>query len=108
MNVILQEPSGKAEELADWQKTPLPGQQSDRATVEQERELATRSIEVSAGAGAVKVRVDGRGQIRALTIEPTAFEGRDAELLSDLVLGALAEAQRRADELQGGQASGPR
>src|SRR5690606_34634481 len=50
LNVILQEPSGKADELADWQMTPLPGQQSDRAAVEQERELATRSIEVSAGA----------------------------------------------------------
>jgi DNA-binding protein YbaB len=41
----------------------------------------------------------GRGMLRAITIEPGAFEGRDAELLSDLVLAAVAEAQRRAAEL---------
>jgi DNA-binding YbaB/EbfC family protein len=54
---------------------------------------------VSAGAGLVRVRVDGRGTIRAVTIDPDAFEGRDAELLSDLVMSAIAEAQRRASDL---------
>jgi DNA-binding protein YbaB len=43
--------------------------------------------------------VDGRGRIRNLTIDPVAFDGRDAELLADLVLGAVAEAQRRADDI---------
>jgi len=61
--------------------------------------LADRSVEASAGAGMVRVRVDGRGLIRSLSIDPAAFEGRDAELLSDLILGAVAEAQRRADDL---------
>lgn len=84
--------------MADGHKTALPGQQPDRTAIERERDLATRSVEVSAGAGAVRVRVDGRGRIRGLTIDPAAYEGRDAELLSDLVLGAVAEAQRRADE----------
>jgi len=38
---------------------------------------------------------DGRGMIRSLSVDPEAFEGRDAELLSALVLSAVAEAQRR-------------
>lgn len=47
----------------------------------------------------VRVQVDGRGQVRTLDIDPTAFEGRDPELLADLILSAIAEAQRRAAEL---------
>jgi DNA-binding protein YbaB len=47
----------------------------------------------------VRVTADGRGTIRSVTIEPSAFEGRDAELLGDLVLAAVAEAQRRAADL---------
>ena len=43
--------------------------------------------------------MDGQGRLRAVTIDPEAFEGRDAELLADLVTGAVAEAQRRAAEL---------
>ena len=96
--------------MADWkQQAPHPGQQPDRAAGERELDLAARTVEVSAGAGAVRVRVDGRGRIRHLSIEPAAFEGRDAELLADLVLGAVAEAQRRADDLrEGGPTSGTR
>jgi DNA-binding protein YbaB len=98
------------DELADWkQQAPQSGQQVDRLGGEREQDLAARTIEVSAGAGAVRVRVDGRGRIRHLTIEPVAFDGRDAELLADLVLGAVAEAQRRADDMrEGGSASGTR
>ena len=62
-------------------------------------ELADRSIEVSTGAGLVTVRVDGRGLLRSLVIDPEAFDGRDPELLADLIVGAIADAQRRAAEL---------
>jgi hypothetical protein len=61
-------------------------------------DLADRVVEATAGGGLVRVKADGRGVIRELFIDPAAFEGRDAELLSDLVLAAVAEAQRRAAE----------
>ena len=89
--------------MADWQQhTPQPGQQAERRPEASEHELAARIVEVTAGGGAVRVRVDGRGRIRHLIIEPAAFEQRDAELLADLILGATAEAQRRAAELSPG------
>lgn len=86
--------------MADWQQhNPQPGQQGERRNALSEQELAARTVEVEAGAGAVRVRVDGRGRVRHLAIEPAAFAGRDHELLADLILGALAEAQRRASDL---------
>lgn len=92
--------------MGNWNRhAPRPGQQEDRTEGIWERELAARSIEVAAGAGAVLVRVDGRGRVRHLTIDPAAFEGRDHELLADLILGATAEAQRRAAELAAGDDS---
>ena len=61
-------------------------------------ELADRTIEASSGGGLVRAKVDGRGLLRELTIDSEAFAGRDPELLSDLVLSAIAEAQRRASD----------
>ncbi len=99
MTVVPAWTPSKVDALADWQnKAPQPGQQADRGAGEQDRLLAARSIEVQAGAGAVTVRVDGRGRVRAIVLDPAAFEKRDAELLADLLLGAIAEAQRRAAE----------
>jgi DNA-binding YbaB/EbfC family protein len=62
-------------------------------------ELANRTIETTAGGGMVKVTADGRGTVRAVSIDPAVFQDRDADFLSDLVLTAVAEAQRRAAEM---------
>ncbi len=85
--------------MADLQQLFQLGQQVQGRLQQLQSELADRSIEASAGAGLVRVRVDGRGLLRALTIDPQAFEGRDPELLADLIVGAIAEAQRRAADL---------
>ena len=61
-------------------------------------DLARRSADAAAGAGLVRARVDGRGILQSLVIAPEAFEGRDAELLADLVMAAVTEAQRRLDD----------
>ncbi len=85
--------------MADFQHLFQLGQQVQGRLQQLQSELADRIIETSAGGGMVRVRVDGRGLVRGLTIDPAAFEGRDAELLADLVVGAIAEAQRRAADL---------
>ena len=96
--------------MADWQQQLNQlGQQVERGTGDQERILAARTIEASAGAGAVRVQVDGWGRIRGVTLSPEIWAGRDAELLADLLLGAIAEAQRRAADLrEDGSAPGVR
>jgi DNA-binding YbaB/EbfC family protein len=85
--------------MADLQQFFQLGQQMQGRLQEIQTELASRTIETSAGAGLVKVTADGRGTIRSIVIDPAAFAERDAELLSDLVTAAVAEAQRRAQEI---------
>jgi DNA-binding YbaB/EbfC family protein len=85
--------------MADFQQLFQLGSQVQGRLQQLQSELADRTIETTAGAGLVRVRVDGRGLLRALVIEPEAFAGRDPELLADLIVGAIAEAQRRAADL---------
>ncbi len=85
--------------MGEFQQLFQLGTQVQGRLQQLQSELADRSVEASAGAGLVRVRVDGRGLVRSLTIDPAAFDGRDPELLADLIVGAVAEAQRRAAEL---------
>ena len=74
-------------------------QQVQGRLAELQSELAGRTFETTAGGGLVRVTVDGRGTIRGVTIDPAVFQERDADFLAELVLSAIAEAQRRAAEL---------
>ena len=85
--------------MADLQQLFQLGSQFQGRLQQLQSELAGRTIDVTAGAGLVQVRVDGRGVLHGLDIAPEAFEGRDPELLADLIVGAIAEAQRRAADL---------
>jgi DNA-binding YbaB/EbfC family protein len=87
--------------MADWQQLMQLSQQMQGRLQQLQHDLAEKTYDGQAGAGLVRVTVDGKGTVRSLTIEPEAFQGRDAELLADLVLSAIAEGQRRAaDALQ--------
>jgi nucleoid-associated protein EbfC len=85
--------------MADLQQLFQLGQQMQGRLQQLQSELASRTIESSAGGGLVRVTADGRGTVRSVDIDPTVFERHDAEFLGDLVLAAVAEAQRRAAEL---------
>ena len=83
--------------MADTTRAPQPLLRPDaeRGT---DAELARKTIEASAGGGLVRVTVDGHRMLRSLVIAPEAFDGRDADLLADLITAAVTEAQRRLDE----------
>ncbi|HEU5359442.1 MAG TPA: YbaB/EbfC family nucleoid-associated protein [Gemmatimonadales bacterium] len=85
--------------MADFQQLMQLGQQVQGRWQDIQRDLASRTVEATAGGGMVRVVVDGRGQLRGVWIDPTVFADRDADLLSELVLSAVAQAQRRANEL---------
>ena len=91
--------AGLPEGMADLQQLFQLSQQVQGRLQQLQSELAGRIIETTAGGGLIRVTADGRGTIRAVTIDPTVFQEHDAELLGDLVLSAVAEAQRRAADL---------
>jgi DNA-binding YbaB/EbfC family protein len=91
--------AGLPEGMADLQQLFQLGQQVQGRLQQLQSELASRTIETSSGGGLVKVTADGRGTVHSIVIEPTVFGKHDAEFLGDLVLAAVAEAQRRAAEL---------
>src|SRR5262245_17733632 len=62
-------------------------------------ELGNRTVSCSSGGGMVTVTVDGRGRIREVKIDPTVVDPNDIEMLEDLVLSAVNEAQQRAQQL---------
>jgi DNA-binding YbaB/EbfC family protein len=85
--------------MADLSQLFQLGQQVQGRLTQMQTELAERSVTGSAGGGMVKVTADGRGQIRAIEIDPAAATGGDVEMLEDLVLAAVSDAQRKAEEL---------
>src|SRR6266705_1355651 len=62
-------------------------------------QLAQQTVTCTAGGGIVAATADGRGQIRAIKIDPQAIAQGDVEMLEDLVLAAVSQAQQRAAEL---------
>jgi hypothetical protein len=46
----------------------------------------------------VSVETDGKGQVRAVRIDPKVVNPADVEMLEDLIVAATAEAQRKAGE----------
>jgi len=61
-------------------------------------EIETMSVETTAGGGAVRAVVNGHGEVLSLTISPDAVSADDVEMLQDLILAAINDAQRKVDE----------
>jgi len=64
-----------------------------------QEELKTRTIDVSAGGGAIKVVMNGEKQIQSLIIDPAAVDPEDVEMLQDLISAAINEAVKKVDDL---------
>jgi DNA-binding YbaB/EbfC family protein len=71
--------------------------QADLARVQEE--LATDTVEASVGGGAVKVVMHGDMTVESITIDPSAVDAAEVEMLQDLVVAAFNEALRQAQEL---------
>ena len=71
--------------------------QQDMETAQEE--LKSEIVEASAGGGMVTVKVGGDLEVKAVKIDPSAVDPEDVEILSDMVLAAVNEALRMAQEL---------
>jgi nucleoid-associated protein EbfC len=75
------------------------GQQLQARITKIQESLDGQKIEGSAGGGMVKATVDGKGQVRKLSIDPSCVDPRDVEMLEDLILAAVTQAQAKAREV---------
>ncbi len=82
--------------------------QADMAAAQEA--LANETVEASAGGGMVTATVTGTGELRKVTIAPEVVDPDDVEMLEDLVVAAVVEAMRmaqdRAAERMGGLTAG--
>ena len=63
-----------------------------------QKQMAEMRVEATAGGGMVTVVVNGGKQILSLTIDPEVVSKDDVEMLQDLILAAINDAHRKADE----------
>jgi len=64
-----------------------------------QEELANRTVESTAGGGVVRVTANGKNEITAIEIKPEAVDPEDVEMLQDLVLAAVNEALKKAQDM---------
>ncbi len=63
-----------------------------------QEELEAKSYEASAGGGVVTAVVSGKKELPSVTIDPEAVDPEDVEMLQDLIVAAVNEAMRLANE----------
>ena len=71
-----------------------------------QKQMAEMKIEGASGGGMVTVVINGHKAMLAIKIDPEAVSKDDVEMLQDLVLAAINDAQRKADETLSQQMSG--
>jgi len=68
-----------------------------------QQELEEKTVEASVGGGAITVTVSGKKELLKIKIDPDVVQGDDIEMLEDLILAAVNEGMRKADEMAASQ-----
>jgi nucleoid-associated protein EbfC len=84
---------------ADFFKILQQAQQMQGKLQQMQDELQHRVVNGSAGGGLVSVEADGRGQIKKIKIDPSLAGKTDFEMLEDLIVVAVNDAQKKATDL---------
>jgi len=82
--------------MTDLQQLMRLSQQLQSKMTELQQSLESATLTASSGGGMVTVTVDGKGQVKRVQIDPACVDPGDVEMLEDLVLAAVTEAQAKA------------
>lgn len=85
--------------MPNMQQMMAQVQKMQRDMQETQEQLKNEVVEASAGGGMVTVKVSGDLQVKEVAIDPAAVDPEDVEILGDMVLAAVNEALRAAQEL---------
>ena len=81
-------------------------QQAKQMQERLQKQMAEMRTEASAGGGMVTVVVNGTKQIQSLRIDPEVVSKDDVEMLQDMIVAAVNDAQRKVDDELGKQMGG--
>ena len=73
-------------------------QRMQRQMEESAKELETAELTATAGGGPVEVTVPGKKEVTKVKLDPEAVDPDDVEMLEDVIMAAVNEALRKADE----------
>ena len=90
----------------DMNKLMQQAAQMQEQVQKMQEEAENQVAEASAGGGMVKVVVSGDLEVKSITIDAAAIDPEDAELLQDMVLAAVNEGLRSAQELAASKMGG--
>ena len=74
--------------------------QMQQKMADMQAELEAASVEGSAGAGMVRLVMNGRSELKSVSIDPKIVAPGDAEMLQDLLLAAHADAMRKLEQVK--------
>lgn len=84
--------------LGDMSKLMKQAQEMQTKVAELQESLATMTVTGESGAGLVKATATAKGELTGLDIDPSIFNQDDKEVVEDLILAAIKDAQSRAQE----------
>ena len=95
-------PTGAQRQAEMQQKIQQMQEQMTAAQEAVEAQVFTASV----GGGVVEAKVNGKKEVQSISIKPEAVDPEDVEMLQDLVVSAVNEALRQADEAMAKSMSG--
>ncbi|WP_044566293.1 YbaB/EbfC family nucleoid-associated protein [Anaerococcus provencensis] len=66
-----------------------------------QQEIEEREFESTSGGGVVSATVNGKKEVLAIKIDPDVIDPEDGEMLEDLIIAAINDAMKKADEYSG-------
>ena len=84
--------------LGDMAKMMKQAQELQGKMAQMQEDLATMTVQGESGAGLVKATATAKGELTALDIDPSIFNEDDKEVVEDLILAAIKDAQSKAQD----------
>jgi DNA-binding YbaB/EbfC family protein len=85
--------------MTDFMGMMQKAQELQEKVANLKQELATMTVEGSAGAGLVRLTASARGEIREIAIDPSLLKPDEADIVQDLIVAAHADAIRKGEAL---------
>ena len=84
--------------LGDMAKMMKAAQEMQGKMAQMQEDLATMTLTGESGAGLVNATATAKGELTALDIDPSIFNSDDKEVVEDLILAAIKDAQQKAQD----------